>query len=306
MDRKVLLVVTMLLQAFAHGQWEFTQYFDGADTSATNSLLIQMGNDSGNVWMVGAPQKTVFNAAYTVPNAIMTDTISAYPPSIGSQFTVAILPEFIWFGILAVQWMQKLDYEAGADGGLVEFSGDGGTTWDNAFTSPYVYSYYGFLPENQGTLADGTPVFTGTDTTWRNVWFCLDLSWMWGAGMDTLLLRYSHIADSVDTGQEGWMIDNMIAAMTIIHTINEQERTAFMNLHPSPTTGPLLIDVRKQEGYHVIESIELIDARGRVVQSHGLAPVKFAMDIGGNPDGLYQLRVRTNKGQQTLPVVLSR
>jgi hypothetical protein len=306
MVRSLFIIATMIITVSVHGQWEFAQYFDGADTSTTNSLLIQLDGDSGNVWMVGSPQKTVFNAAYTAPNAILTDTISSYPPGIASSFTVSVQPDLWGFGILAVQWMQKLDYEMGADGGMVEFSGDDGITWDNAFTSPYVYSYYGFLPENKDTLANGTTVFTGTDTTWRNVWFCMDLSWMWGMEMDTLLLRFTHIADSVESEQDGWMIDNMLAAMTIVHTINEEDQDVFMKLYPSPTSGNLRIEVHKEEGYHVIESIELIDARGRVVQSHGLSPVKFTIDISGHPDGLYQLRVRTNKGQQTLPVVLAR
>ncbi len=306
MDRLLLLFAALSLHAGVHGQWQFSQFFDGADTTATNALLIEMGSDSSNVWTIGPPQKSVFDAAYTPPNAMLTDTLATYPTDNVSQFTLSVLPEFSFFGILAVQWMQKLDYEAGADGGTVDFSGDGGLTWDNAFTSPYVYSYYGFLPDNQDTLANGTPMFTGTDTTWQNIWFCLDLSWMWGVGMDTLLLRFTHVADSVDTQQDGWMIDNMMAALTMVHTINEEEHDVFMKLHPSPTNGPLRIEVRKEDGYHVIESIELIDSRGRVVQSHGLSPVKFAIDISGHPDGLYHLRVRTNTGQQTLPVVLSR
>lgn len=306
MTRTLLFVIACSILVPMQAQWDFSQYFDGADTSATNALLLSIPDNSANVWMVGPPQKTLFQSAYTAPNALLTDTLYPYPTDNSSSCILTVVPEFWWFGILAVQWMQKLDYEFGVDGGTIEFSGDGGATWDNAFNSQYVYSFYGFNEANLGTLSNGTPVFTGTDTTWQNIWFCMDLSWMWGVGMDTLLLRFTHLSDSVQTDHEGWMIDNMMAALTMVHTVNNKEQGDYVTVYPSPTNGLLLIEVRKEEGYHVIEEIELIDGAGRVVQRHGISPVKFGIDISAHPDGLYQLRVRTNKDHRTLPVLLSR
>jgi len=282
------------------------QYFDGADTAASNSILFDTVTVGSNTWMIGSPSKTLFNAPYTAPNVLVTDTIQPYSTNDTSVVSFAVVPQQGFFGIVALQWLQKLDYEQGADGGVVEFLGDDGVTWANAFSSPYVYSYYGFEPGNQDTLVDGTIVFSGTDTTWRNIWFCLDLSWMWSVGMDTLHMRFTHLADSVDTAQDGWMIDNVFAAFTFVHTVSGTEQKNYVEFGPNPTTGPLRIDVRKMGGYHVIESIELIDASGRVVQKYGSSPVKFGIDISSHPDGYYQLRVRTNMGEQTGPVLLAR
>ena len=51
----------------------FTQYFDGADTSIQNSILIETDTSVSNVWQIGHPQKIIFDSAATAPNAIVTD-----------------------------------------------------------------------------------------------------------------------------------------------------------------------------------------------------------------------------------------
>ena len=296
----------VLLSPLVNAQWYFTQYFDGADTSAASAVLFDLDNDTSNVWQVGPPTKNVFNAAYTAPNALVTDTALAYGPGQVAHAGFKVSSDLVWWGILAVQWMQKLDYEAGTTGGLVEFSGDGGLTWDNAFTSPYVYSFYGYMPGNEGTLPDGTACFTGTDTTWRNVWFCLDLSWMWATGMDTLQMRFTHVTGSNSAPQDGWMIDNLVVAFTLVHTVTDHGQPEYIMVHPTPTQGPVQIEVARRDGYHVIESIEMLDTAGRVVKRHGPAPTKFAVDLSGHPPGQYYLRVRTNLDQRTVPVLLTR
>lgn len=302
--KRTLLPLAALLSSALHAQY-FEQYFDGANTNPNNSVMYSIPADTVSPWMVGVPQKTVFTSAYTQPMALLTDKTEPYAANDTSvcYFKTPMLP---WFwGIYAVQWMQKLDYEAGADGGTIEFSGDG-INWENAFTSMYTYNFYGFEPANQGTLPDGTPVFTGTDTTWRNVWFCLDLSWMWGTGMDTVHLRFTHLTDGNNTQQDGWMIDNMLASITMAHTLKEPDQEDYITVNPTATNGILRIETHKHDGYHVIEEIEVRDASGRLVQRHGLSPVRFGIDIGRHPPGKYFVRVRTNLDERTVPVVLSK
>src|ERR1700756_1811269 len=126
-------IYTLLFIAFisstSFAQYYFTQYFDGANTSPSNSIIINLDTASGNIWQVGKPQKTIFHAAATVPNALVTDTINYYPIKNTSVFTFSfncIAP----YAVMALQWMQKLDMDPHHhDGGIVEFSTDSGTTW---------------------------------------------------------------------------------------------------------------------------------------------------------------------------------
>ena len=133
---KALLLIGCTLASFLSiGQIEHYQYFDGADTNVWNSILIEMDTTNpNNIWQIGPPQKVIFNSASTAPNVIVTDTINSYPNSDTSRFITHTQSDFAVMGIMAFQWSQKLDYDTtGYDGGLVEYSIDGGTSWENAF-----------------------------------------------------------------------------------------------------------------------------------------------------------------------------
>src|SRR5688572_8861630 len=181
----ILFTLMMLLARVLNAQF-YTQYFDGADTVFANSVNIEFDTASTNIWQIGSPQKLIFNSASTVPNALVTDTVNYYPNNNVSSFHTKMYNQmFPPWGILAFQWMQKLDMDHDYDGGIVEFSIDSGATWQNAFNNPYVYNFYGFDAANQDTLSSGDYAFSGTDTLWKNVWLCFDLSWM-NFNLDTI------------------------------------------------------------------------------------------------------------------------
>ena len=78
--KKIYLTIILLVFVVRYSTAQFyTQYFDGADTTVWNSILIDIDHDSSNVWQIGTPQKNIFDSAATQPNAIVTDTINLLP-----------------------------------------------------------------------------------------------------------------------------------------------------------------------------------------------------------------------------------
>lgn len=303
---KQLYIIIITITFFAAGsqaQPNLTQYFDGADTSFFYSVNIELDTSSVNIWQIGPPQKAIFNSAATLPNVIVTDTINNYPVNNISRFTAKMYNQFGNFGILAIQWKQKLDMDSDHDGGIVEFTIDHGLTWQNAFNNPYVYNFYGFQPANEDTLLSGEYAFSGTDSTWRDIWLCFDLSWV-SQFPDTLMFRYTLQSDSVDNGKEGWMIDNFISHITIIHTIKTARQTDYLNVYPNPANGIVHIEAEKMMDFHIIEHMELISAQGKVVEEWNNLPTKFWFDTGKYEDGSYFLKVRTNIKTEVLPVII--
>lgn len=305
--------IRLLLSAFFmcwvsafHAQDVFFQYFDGADTLGTNSIIIELEDDSTNIWQIGPPQKTLFDAASTQPNGIVTDTLEFYPVNDTSSFSFEIPNEITW-SIFAVQWMQKLDYDEG-DGGVVYFSTDSGGTWHNALTDPTIYNYFGFDEVNVDTLFNGEIGFTGQDNEWKNIWLCFDESWVYYA-QAALQIKFTSYSDSTTAGvigqHEGWLVDNIINNSTLIHTVQETEMPEYISLSPNPTDGIVQIETRKEQEYHIIESMELINASGLVVQRFGPSPTKYRIDIGQHPPGVYFLKVKTNLATETMRVVLN-
>ena len=287
---------------FANSQ-TYSQYFDGADTSTWNSIFVELDPDTSNIWQIGPPQKTIFNTAATAPNVMVTDTINFYTTNNSSNFTFYIEPNWFGYGgILALQWKQKLDMDKGHDGGVIEYTVDGGNTWENVFNNPYVYNFYGFDMANQDTLMNGEYAFSGSDTTWKDIWLCFDLYWL--TFVDSLQFKFTLKSDSIDNSKEGWMIDNLLAHITIIHTINELEQEEYLKIFPNPTTGRIDIQAKKLDEFHIIEKIELFNAEGRLVQEYGISPTKFYLDINDQPNGVYFLKIQTNLKTEIHKVVL--
>ena len=304
---KPLYFTTFILHFFVYSTTAqvYTQYFDGADTIFDNSVNVELDTSNSNIWQIGASQKIIFDSAATVPNAIVTDTINSYPVNNVSRFTIKIHNQIQSWGILAVQWKQKLDMDTTYDGGIIEFTTDHGLSWQNAFNNPYVYNFYGYETGNQDTLNTGEYAFSGTDSTWRDIWLCFELSWM-SQFPDTLMFRFTLKSDSVDNAKEGWLIDNFIAHLTVIHILDDVEKKEYLTVYPNPSTGIIYIETRKLMDFHIIESMELVNAQGRVVERWTNIPTRFWFDSGKYDDGLYYLKVKTNIQSETVPIIVTK
>jgi len=283
----------------------YYQDFDENDYPDVVPIFI---DSSSTLWQIGEPEKTLFDAAYSPVNVLITDTLLPYPVSDTARFYINLpLTEEIYWNyyssnVAAVKWMQKLDIDS-LDGGMVEFSTDSGESWENAFTSGYTYNYYGYEFENVGELSDGNLAFSGTDNNWREVWLCFQFSWLWDV-TDTLRLRYTFISDSIPGTKEGWMIDNFAIEPTFVHTVEKSDSPNYMTIYPNPTNDKIHIDIKRVPGYHVIKSIRLISEQGVVVKHFGTSPTKFFIDVSDIHPGQYLLNITTNLSTEVHRVII--
>jgi hypothetical protein len=305
--KKIVLFFLILISIegkYAAAQGYYQQYFDGADTGMY-SLPLVIDTASSNIWQVGSPQKTIFDSASSLPNALVTDLMNAYPINNTSSFGFVLNNQmFVGFPIMALHWIQKLDMDHGYDGGIIEYSVDSGITWQNVINNPYVYNFYGYDSANVDTLLNGEYAFTGTDTSWKDIWLCFDYNFVMLHNI--FEFRYTFKSDSVDTGKEGWMIDNFGAHVTIFHTIKEEKQKEYLRVYPNPTTGIVHIEAQKIDDFHIINSMELIDATGAVVEKFGVSPTKFWINLDKHKNGLYYLKISTNLKTEVHPVVLNK
>ena len=299
--KKTLLLFTFVLLIIGIKAQTYQQYFDGADTT---DYSIKYSFDSNSVWQVGPPQKLIFDSAASIPNVLITDTASTYPGPDTSIVEFIIPAYYYWSGIGAIQWLQKLDMDSARDFGMVEYKPHPDSAWMNAFNSPYLYNFYGFDSSNVGAMPNGDSAFTGTDSSWSDIWLCID--WTYYYLTDTAYLRFTFISDTIDENREGWMVDNLLAHITLIHTVKEDDPDTYMKVYPTPSKGRINIEVKKRADYHIIEHMELISVDGRVIRRYGSSPIKFWIDISDLPDGLYYLNVTTNIKSEIHPVMLQK
>lgn len=300
--KKIILAISgILFSLFSNGQ-ELAQYFDGADTIPSETLLIEFDTSATNIWQVGPPQKIIFDAASTVPNVLVTDTINTYPDSITSSFQFFIPYDVVgWSLAFAIQWNQKIDFELNQDGGLVEFSADSGLTWNNAFTHPDVYNFYGFEIIG-GTLPSGEPCFTGTDTNWRNIWLCF-LSDIVSEDND-FIVRFTFVSDTNNTNQEGWMIDNFLVQPTFFHPVAEQSRPDNFKVYPTLVERSLTLEKINMSSDFMVKSISIIDLGGNLIRSVSNLSDVDMIDVSDLPAGKYLLKIESSEKKEIHPFVI--
>jgi Secretion system C-terminal sorting domain len=305
MKKHLLMLFFATLQSLLFSQfWGDSQnFFDGADTIRYNAIEIRLDSSVNNIWQIGSPQKTIFSSANTAPNALVTDTLNFYPINNISRFSINPLGVTDWQGggVGAIRWVQKLDFDSLYDGAMLEFSIDSGTTWQNAFNNPYVYNFYGFDLANVDTLATGEVVFSGTDSTWKDIWLCFDINWAYDKN---LKIRFSMLSDSIDNQKEGWLIDNLHVRPTLLHTASKKEQENYVRLFPNPANDILNIELARFSGYHIIEEMDLINQWGQIVESWKNIPTKFFIQTHNYADGVYFLRVKSNLKTKIIPFLI--
>ncbi|HET6226333.1 MAG TPA: T9SS type A sorting domain-containing protein [Bacteroidia bacterium] len=281
----------------------YLQFFDGADTSASSIHVVREPNNASNIWQIGKPHKTIFNMAATEPNVIVTDTVKTYPSNTTSTFTFHLDFSNSSGNIVATRWKQKLDMDKHKDGGIIEFSLDKGVTWQNAFNNPIVHNIYGYNSDNKDTLSSGQYAFSGTDSTWRDVWFCI---YLFSNNPSSIDYRFTFKSDAINNQKEGWMIDNLFVTKTMMHIVKENEKSKYLTVYPTATQGIVNIEASKIQDNHVIESVRLFGIDGRLVEEFKPDPSNFAVNISYLPNGIYYLMVNTNLQHEVFPIMLSK
>lgn len=303
--KKALLSFILLISISRLNAQFYQQYFDGSDLDSCCSVFINADSSMSNLWQIGPPQKIVFESASTVPNVLVTDTINYYPDSVDTYVWFEVPQATVSWGVgIAIQWNQKLDLDTNKDGGLVEFSVDSGATWLNAFTDPTVYTFYGFNPVNHGTIPSGDECFTGTDTLWRNIWLCFNYDF--SLDHDNLSVRFRVVSDSIQTYQEGWMIDNLNVMPTWFHPVAEISRNENFKVYPTIVDRSISIEIISESQDFSINQISIVSETGQVIEQPSPVELKSHIETGHLSPGKYWLRVETNLGVEMHEFIVAR
>lgn len=178
----------------------FNDNFDGS-----TSIWAQ----TGNLWQLGTPGQTVLNSAYSTPNAWMTGLSTNYTSSADANL---YSPFFNFTGLDSATLSFYHKYKiASSDGGLLQYTTDGGQTWGSLgyISDPEATNWYNV---NVG----GTHCFSGTQASWVQSTYILDFLDPAGPffGATTVQFRFKFFSNT--SGEdEGWAIDNFAITLPI-------------------------------------------------------------------------------------------
>ncbi len=288
MKRIILLLAFTTTQLFSYGQWFYN------DFESSEGIEVVIGTAAtDSLWQIGVPQKTIFDKAYSEPNALMTGLVTNYPPNITSTFVVDIDNQLMWaFPYIQIEWQQKFDVEIGVDGGIVEASYDDGVTWQNVLSDP---DYRPFVVGNFqiDSLFNGEIGFTGV-SDWSFVGLC------WGTPVGTqpndilgIKLRFTFVSDSNNTNQEGWMIDEFATQGNVIGANTDNNNRLEIEVYPNPTDGKLTVKLPETNYENFVleisnntgQTVFRENIRNRGLQNHQVSFENFSK-------GVYFIRLR--------------
>jgi len=231
-----------------------------------------------NLWQVCTPNNTVFDSAFSFPKAILTDSAGPYPVNNISSFIVKFIPlnDGGCWPVIGAEY--KFDSDTLKDFGRVEFSLDHGITWLNALSDT-------IIPD--GEWLTPKPVLTGRIHQWTNfLAFIPNYNFSLN---DTIYYRFTFISDSIQTNQEGWMLDDLYL-VDHIEDVPEIQNSTEINIYPNPAINMITIS---NDGFTGDMVVSIYNFQGQLRLQKTINRNQENLNISSLCKGIYMVRVQS-------------
>jgi len=300
---KKLFTSVLLFVACFSAKAQFVNYdifdFDAADTfyyydwlgghsaeGTDTRLVIDTVNYKRNQWQIGKPQKHIFDSAYTLPNAIVTDTSLPCISNDTSVFLLKLPYTVSPYGLplFYLSFLYKLDIDSG-DIALVEASIDSCQTWTNILID--TTSIWRVYPK---------PDLSVSTSGWDSI-AVFPSEWM-TIPNDTLYVRFTFITGSDTAARDGWMIDHIIAQHQVEGVTNIANDNTFQ-VYPNPTIEKTELKFTKALKANC--EMIVLDALGRQVFWDRLnkGSTDYTLSVQDWVKGIYFIELNDGKGNRT-------
>jgi hypothetical protein len=212
---------------------------------------------------------------------MFTDTNRYYRSNLRASVQFRLLFEDGYNG-QALSFRHKYDFEEGTDGGKIETSYDNGISWKNILLDPelqnqYFYSYGLYSRSDTVSVLNYEPGFTGQQ---KNFKYC-DIEWWFSHVLDTVLIRFTMASDSVNTNNEGWLIDD-IHFFPLFGGVESNDQLSLYNVFPNPARNFLTVDNK----FNTLFNVKIYSIHGRLMK-HVFIRGREKLDISEFESGLY-------------------
>lgn len=263
-----LLIVCLCHVSPAQYAYPHTITFDATDTLWHQQVYIDTINYHHNQWQVGKPVKTIFDSAYSLSNALVTDTANLCVANDTSIVIVSIPGNYDgWWWVRYIEFYFKMDIDTAGSRGFVDISKDS-VNWYPLNHFPHYYDY-----------AD-TPNLSSSTTDWAYYAVICDFGIC-----SKIELRFTYVSDTSSVLREGWMIDNIYYAYGAERISSVSSETNILSIFPNPAKNDLSIHSKSK-----MASLAVINLLGQVVMTEACNSNTSRLDITNLPPGLYSIR----------------
>lgn len=238
-------------------------------------------SQNNNIWQIGQPSKTLFNTAFSPDLVLITDSMHYYPNNNVSSFELEVYTD----DATEISFWHYFDTDSLQDGGTVEVSTDGGTTWVNIVDANIAnYTTTNFYAPSDTITSLGKPGFSGQSNGWIH-------STISGYALYNHRIRFTFASDNINNNKEGWMLDNFVFQClgTSVKTLKDEQP---INLFPSPAKDHFQLNLDAD-----LELLDLtvFDANGQLIYKGQNKQV----DCSSWALGWYLVEITTTKGRFT-------
>lgn len=266
-------------------QLDWSNYDLNFDKSINRNRLII---DSNSIWQIAKPNKTTFNSANSIPNAIITDKDSTYPINDTSSFIIKNIARgkgFTYPHTVILYGKYFVDSDSLNDFGMIEFSHDNGNSWIDLINDTlYMRNSWWWHPK---------PNLTGRSNGWKE--FYVNVAELGPIlnikDEDTILYRFTFISDSIDNGKDGLMFDDFHFE-DYIEGIEEQSNSLDISIYPNPASDYFILSSTKV--HNQMNSL-IYNSEGNLVQK-SIIEINKKVDISTLPIGMYYIYLYSSTG----------
>ena len=289
----ILITVFLLLQVVSFSQNGILFRLKISFEDSAQYAVIDP-NQVNNIWQKGIPDKVYFDSSFSVPYAIITDTVGLYPVNNFSSFKVKMQFLAGCWGTGYLDFWHKYQTDSTHAGGFIDVSYDTSGVFHNIIfdtVEPLMggSNTYEFYSKND-TITGNIPAFTGNSNGWRHS----SVFWLWEIGVkdkepfhDSLTIRFNFKSDGIAIPQEGWMIDDIYLELDEctggISDMRFQKRVSF---YPNP--------IGEEASFALVNfppgkyQLDILDAMGRkVIKPQTITPPLFHFLNPGLLNGIY-------------------
>jgi Secretion system C-terminal sorting domain len=242
-----------------------------------------------NIWQIGKVTKQGFDSAFSGKHAMQTDTLNAYPTNDTSAFYIWILPNNVsmYHQTFSITWMQKYNMSNMLDSGIIQYSLDSGSSWQN------VNGFDGLLQPlpvqilfNGNSKIKGNQIFfTDSSKGWEKATICVTFIKYKKPIANKFGFRFMLKTDSIADNKPGWMLDNFKIYTPSYLSSNKNLELHHINILPNPCSSYIIIHNNN------INNMRIYNMQGLVVQQI-IVPkneLQFRIDVSNLPIGMYYL-----------------
>jgi hypothetical protein len=174
----------------------------------------------------------------------------------------------------------------------LEFSTDNGQTWIDYLTDTLFNSCYEF--ENSFS-------FTGSSSEWQyfllNIIFPVSEECFNMQQGDTMWYKFTFISDDIQSGQDGWMIDNIHLWDFIEGINNSSVSNTSLNIYPNPTQDYIVFQLSGKSSSAADNKSQILitNSFGQPIAQLPFAADKITWECRHLPVGIYFYQFQTNE-----------